>query len=301
MSSVVDFLFGGSDDSAQRAQTSANRRALELFERLSTQARGDVLGLLPTADINRNLGLQAALDVFGQGTGQQLGAFQQGNIGAQNTLLGGFQPFQSAILGGPVDLSGLQAQQIAFDPSFLQQTLPQFTPSVSPEQAGLNQLAALLGGNAQIGQTPTAGGAQVASANPAAAANAAILQDILGISPGDVPGFGGDPSQGAPDVSIGPAGQGLSTALDVSEALDFFSPFGTGSGSETANQIGGLLGALAAPGAGLMGAIAGKSATQQALDELQQTQFFGVDPGAVPDFGGLDPGVSPSDAPGTPF
>jgi hypothetical protein len=127
--SVVKTVFGGTDDSAQKAQKKANTSAQQLIEQKGVEARGDALSLSPASDENRNLGLQAALDVLGQSIPQQLSTFQQGNVGAQQALLSGLPQQQNAILGLPADLSGLQPQAVQFDPGFLQQQLPNFITS----------------------------------------------------------------------------------------------------------------------------------------------------------------------------
>lgn len=126
MSKITNTLFGGTDDSAQKSQIKANAAAQALIAENAAQARGDILKLIPSADTNRNLGFQAALDVFGQSVPQQLSTFQQGNVGAQQALLAGLPQMRNAILGLPTDLSGLQAQQVQFDPSFASQQLPEF-------------------------------------------------------------------------------------------------------------------------------------------------------------------------------
>jgi len=123
---VVQSVFGGSDDSAQKAQTRANKQAAELIAEKAAEARTDVLALFPGFEQNVQAGAQGALDIFGQAVPQQLGAFQAGNVGAQQTLLAGLPQIQNAILGRNVDLSGLQAQQLPVDLGFAQQQLPQF-------------------------------------------------------------------------------------------------------------------------------------------------------------------------------
>ena len=132
MSKVVKTLFGGTDKSAQKATKEANRQTLDFIKQQGQVARQDAIPLFGSAFENRNLGAQAALDVFGQTIPQQFSTFQQGNVGAQNTLLAGLPQFQNAILGLPTDLSGLQPQTIDVDTSFAQQQLPQF---ISPQQA----------------------------------------------------------------------------------------------------------------------------------------------------------------------
>jgi hypothetical protein len=129
MSSIIDTIFGGSDTTQQQLQQAENVRARGDIASRAGQARQDVLSLLPVSDINRNLGFQAALDVLGQSQPQQLSTLQQGNIGAQQALLEGLPQIQQAILGGNVDFGALQPRSVSFDPSFLQQQLPQFAGS----------------------------------------------------------------------------------------------------------------------------------------------------------------------------
>jgi len=119
-------LFGGTDTSAQQAQISSNAAVQQLVARLAGEARGDVLSLFPGGQDARNQTIQQALGILGQTLPQQLDVTQQASQGAQGTLLAGLPQIQNAILGHQVDLSGLQPQQLQFDPSFAQQTLPTF-------------------------------------------------------------------------------------------------------------------------------------------------------------------------------
>lgn len=138
MGSVVKKLFGGTDTSAQQGTIEQNEATRRFIEQQGRLARSDVLSLFPGADINRNLGFQGALDVFGQTIPQQFGALQQGNVGAQEAILAGLPQFQNAILGLPTDLSGLQPQTINIDTGFAQQQLPGFTPTdqlIQPQPA----------------------------------------------------------------------------------------------------------------------------------------------------------------------
>lgn len=123
---VFTTIFGGRDTSAQELQAAANREATRRIDVGTQQARQDILGLFPQGDIQRNLGFQGALDVFGQTIPAQTAAFQAGNIGAQQNLLTGLPQFQQAILGGPVDLSALQPTTVPAPTGFAQQQLPFF-------------------------------------------------------------------------------------------------------------------------------------------------------------------------------
>lgn len=142
MSSVVKTIFGGTDDSAQKAQIDANKSTAELIAKQAKEAEQAIIPLFSQAQEQRNLGFQGAADVFGQGAPAQISAFQQGNVGAQQALLAGLPQIQNAILGRQVDLTGLQPQQINVDTGFLQQQLPQF-------QSGSDAMRADLAGQQQ--------------------------------------------------------------------------------------------------------------------------------------------------------
>jgi hypothetical protein len=83
-------------------------------------------------------GFQGAMDVFNQAVPQQMQAFQQGNMGAQNALLAGAPQFQNAILGGPVDYSQMQAQQLNMPQMNYQ--MPDFL--AQPAQPSVQELTA---------------------------------------------------------------------------------------------------------------------------------------------------------------
>lgn len=123
---------------AARSQQQGQAAALEASKQAAELARSQALPLFNAAQENRQQGFQGALDVFGQSVPAQMNAFQGGNMNAQNTLLAGMDPQIAAILGGSIDLSGLQAQQVqAPDPQMFQQQLPDFT--TTNQALGLNQ------------------------------------------------------------------------------------------------------------------------------------------------------------------
>ena len=99
MSSIVDTLFGGTDKSSLKSQKAANLVSQQFTRDQLAQARGDTTALFPGADINRNLGFQGAFDVLGQTVPQQFSTIQQGNVGAQQALIGGLPQIQNALLG----------------------------------------------------------------------------------------------------------------------------------------------------------------------------------------------------------
>ena len=135
MSSVIKSLFGGTDRSSQQAQMQSNADTLGFIKQQGRQSRGDSIALGQAGFENRNLGNQAALDVLAQTIPQQFDAFSQGNTGAQSTLLAGLPQINNAILGLPVDMSGLQPQRINYDTGFANQQLPNFVnPDLQAQQ-----------------------------------------------------------------------------------------------------------------------------------------------------------------------
>ena len=112
MSSAVKSVFGGADDSSQKAQQSANKRSQAFIEEQAKLARGDALDLFPSAEKNILAGNQAALDALAGFYPQQYGAVQ-----------GGLDAARAAILG-------TGQGQSDFEPNlaFLQQVLPSLRP-----------------------------------------------------------------------------------------------------------------------------------------------------------------------------
>ncbi len=139
MGFVKDNFFGGASKKAAEAQQKGLEKGQEFVRTGTKEARADLFRLFPQAQQAGQQGFQGAIDVFGQTLPQQAQAFQGGNIAAQQALLAGQPQFQSAILGGPVDLSGLQpfrSQPVDF--SFAQQQLPQLQ-SLAPQAPATQQ------------------------------------------------------------------------------------------------------------------------------------------------------------------
>lgn len=97
---------------AARAQEQSTGASMRFTREATEQARGDVQRMFPKAQESSRAGFQSALDVFNQSVPQQAQLFQQGNIGAQQALTAGLPQQISALLGGPVDISGIQPVQL---------------------------------------------------------------------------------------------------------------------------------------------------------------------------------------------
>lgn len=135
MGGVSDFLFG-SDDPAEQAQKDVKQS--------TAQARQDIFDIFPTSDVNRNLGLQAALDQLQRGTTTQMATQRAGNFAAQEALQGGRKQFQNAILGSPVSQQAFDPTFISPNLGFLEAQLPQFQSVTTPQQQQQQQLSQAL-------------------------------------------------------------------------------------------------------------------------------------------------------------
>jgi len=143
MSIITDTFFGGSEKKAAKAQQKGIEKGIQATQKATAQARQDVGELFPQARQDLLGGFQGAADVFSQFVPQQSDVFQQGNIGAQQAVLAGLPQGINAILGGNIDLSGLQpSQQIQPNFDFLNQQIADPAPAapiMGPEQnLGLN-------------------------------------------------------------------------------------------------------------------------------------------------------------------
>lgn len=124
-------VFGASEASknaqnAQDAQEDQNALNAAGISKAAAQARKDALLAYGAAAPNREMGFEAALNSLMQSGRGQLQAGQQGNMAAQNQLLQGLPQMQNALLGLPVDMSGMQPQQIGYNTQFLTNQLPDF-------------------------------------------------------------------------------------------------------------------------------------------------------------------------------
>jgi len=108
---------------AQKKQNEANEK---FIREQAINSRNDALPLYDAAQQNRGIGAQASLDVFGQSIPEQGRLLQEGNVMAQGALLAGLPQQNNALLGMPIDYSGLQPQQVNPDYSWAQQQVPQF-------------------------------------------------------------------------------------------------------------------------------------------------------------------------------
>ena len=111
-------IFGGTDNSAQKAQISANERTQQYIEEQAALARGDSLGLFPYGDDARNQTYRMALELLGGSIPEQMRMFQEGNMGAQRQISAAAPEYRNAILGLPVDYRALQPQRVDYADMF---------------------------------------------------------------------------------------------------------------------------------------------------------------------------------------
>ena len=129
MGGLVKSIFGGTDKSAQREQIKANASDRALFEKLANESSANAKTLMGAADTNRNMAYEQVLGLLGGTVPTRLGAFQQGNLGAQKQLIAGMPLLQAALLGMPIDTSVLQPTSVSYNTDYAKQSLPQFTSS----------------------------------------------------------------------------------------------------------------------------------------------------------------------------
>jgi hypothetical protein len=135
LSGLTEKVFGGTDNSAQKAQQQANAKSQAFIEEQSRLARGDANYLYPQGDYARNQGINAAMSLMGSAMPTQMGMFQDGNVSAQMQLLAGLPQYQNAILGMPVNNQALQPTRLSMpDSSFYSQKLPDFGMAQAPQQ-----------------------------------------------------------------------------------------------------------------------------------------------------------------------
>lgn len=121
MSSVIKGIFGGSDDSAQRAQTDANRAAQRFIEEQSKLARKDAERLFPQAQANLLTGNRAAFDLLKQ----VLPIQQRSTQLARGSILGNRAAAEAA--PPPVNpLSGVEFPEFQTTQAPQQPQLPQY-------------------------------------------------------------------------------------------------------------------------------------------------------------------------------
>ena len=161
MSIIKDTFFGGAEKKAAKAQQKGIEKGIDTTKESTAQAREALFKLFPAAQQNAQQGFQSAIDVFGKTIPQQAQAYQQGNIGAQNTLLAGMPQQQNALFGNQVDYSQFQPVQVQTDMGFAQQQLPEFVDPYAqqPQKAPVAQnqftsspnASRVLGGNSYFG------------------------------------------------------------------------------------------------------------------------------------------------------
>ena len=219
MGDVVSDLFGGTNKEGMQAQAGDNAERRQFIEQQANQARADIFGIAPAADTNRNMGFQQALDIYGQTMPQQLGTFQQGNVGAQEQLIQGMPQYRNAIMGLPVDYQSFQPQALQYDSGYTQQQLPEFIDTAS-----------ILGGLQQPGTGGSSSNSGTAAGNAGGLGSGGTQS-----SPAQQAGLSGGGQSGAgPGYTGGYSPQGGGTAGGW-----FGSPLGPGDMNRTGGNPGG--------------------------------------------------------------
>lgn len=147
MTNFVDFLFGGTDDSAQQRTWEQNQEAKGLILSKAQEAVDRLLSMFPAAQNTFYQGAEGGAQVTRQATPAAADVMRQGSTNAQLTQLAGLSGFNNALMGNPVDFS--------------MENLSQYVRNVSPDLSFLNQktptfedVTGFMPGNRQVNQIP---------------------------------------------------------------------------------------------------------------------------------------------------
>lgn len=120
----VGLLGIGADNKNQKKGREMQERqraeSLKYIQEQVAKTQGQLFQLFPQAQQSRQQAMLAGTDLFKQAFPAQMEAFQGGNMMAQQALLAGLPQANNAILGRPMDLSGLQAQRVPVSAQALQ-------------------------------------------------------------------------------------------------------------------------------------------------------------------------------------
>lgn len=98
---------------AAKTGADASGRAGAQVQAAADQARRDVNAYIPAAQRDLLSGYSGAADIFSAGLPEQQRLLSGGNMNAQQTVGGGYNQYQSALMGMPVDQSNWQPRQVA--------------------------------------------------------------------------------------------------------------------------------------------------------------------------------------------
>lgn len=97
-----------------KAGRDAAERSAGAIQKAGDVARVDVLDLFPDSERQLLGGSSRAFDIFSGGLGAQQQALSQGNLNAQQTVGGGFNQVQAALLGLPVNTQNFAPRGVDF-------------------------------------------------------------------------------------------------------------------------------------------------------------------------------------------
>lgn len=153
-----------SDKASSKASKTAQQttdKQLAFQQDQADKARADINQLFPQATQRRNQGYQQSMDFLSSALPATLGFMQQGNVGAQNVIAGSMPQIQNAILGGNIDYSFMQPQQIDYQ----------------------QQLASVLAGLPTIYDPNAIAAANAQQNNTAQGVGSAVVGEPMGVAP----------------------------------------------------------------------------------------------------------------------
>lgn len=144
MSKIGKQLFGGVDRSAQRGQMAQNEQSRDFIQQqLGNAQQGIAQGqdFLNQGQNQLGQGFGGAYNLLAGAMAPQLQAMQQGNVAAQQYLLGGMPAFQNSIMGMPMSAPSQQVFAPQYDLSAFQQPFSQQFGQGMPQQQQAPQMS----------------------------------------------------------------------------------------------------------------------------------------------------------------
>lgn len=118
---------------ATKAGIKGQEKSQAAYDAAVKNAKVDINALFGKAEKSRSKGFGNALDFISGAPARQIAPLQAGNQNAQSTVASGLPQIQNAIMGLPVDFSGLQPKSVGSPESF-NLDLSRFLPQPEPVQ-----------------------------------------------------------------------------------------------------------------------------------------------------------------------
>lgn len=155
MGDIIGAIFGGSATDAANAQVRSTEKAMEQYKQSVSEAKGEIRPAFERAKNQRLFRNQQSMDAMESAFTPSLDTMTQGNTNAQDIIANSGQQQMNAILGGPVDFSGMQSQPLNFDAQSFLSGMPSVydeNPMLDQEEEGYDRMTDPSNRQAQFGK-----------------------------------------------------------------------------------------------------------------------------------------------------